>query len=304
MLAVYWVVAPPTALIRGSFMLLVQLSPSHSIHMLRHTALRAQQSYPVPPPPLHSRGGSSFPGSAPPSDMVSSKSVVGVKPGVLIRYQVGEFTHACLVECFIAWSHIYPSFTGKVSRLTHFPLEPGCQDYSFLHQVVEDFEHGLHSILPDSINLPDLNASFAEADVILSSASFCTSFYYCLILLDCSLLLASNLINHGARLGHCCCLSHRQVECQILNWFITFPVTQLHLESEPLCHLISVWILPRRGWIRVFLISDWHLCSYSCHLRHRAAYFLHQECSWRYSCHLSRVLIQSDCSLRSAWAAY
>ena len=74
-----------------------------------------------------------FPGSVPPADMVDSKSVVSVKPGdsgVKIGYQI-EFTHTWSSECFTVQSHIYSCFTGKMSTLTHFPFEPGCEDYSF-----------------------------------------------------------------------------------------------------------------------------------------------------------------------------
>ena len=39
---VHWVASPPTALSLGNFMLLIQLSPSHSINMLGHTVLGAQ----------------------------------------------------------------------------------------------------------------------------------------------------------------------------------------------------------------------------------------------------------------------
>ena len=46
----------------------------------------------------------------------------------------------------------------KVSALTHFQLEPGYDDYSFLDQAVKDFEHGLDSILSG-----ELEASFWEA---------------------------------------------------------------------------------------------------------------------------------------------
>ena len=41
---VHWVAAPPTALSRGSFMLLMQWFPSYSIYVLGHTALEAQHS--------------------------------------------------------------------------------------------------------------------------------------------------------------------------------------------------------------------------------------------------------------------
>ena len=60
------------------------------------------------------------------SNVINSKSVVVVKPGdsgIVIGCQIDEFTCTWSVECFIAQSHIYAGFTGKVSTLTHFPLE-------------------------------------------------------------------------------------------------------------------------------------------------------------------------------------
>ena len=57
---------------------------------------------------------------------------------------------------------------GKVYALTHFSLEPGCEDYCFLDQAVEDFEHGLDSILKDLTDTPELDTSFNEADVMPS----------------------------------------------------------------------------------------------------------------------------------------
>ena len=53
---------------------------------------------------------------------------MGVKPGnsgVVIGYQVDEFTHTWSAERFVACSYIYPRFSGKVSSLSHFPLELG-----------------------------------------------------------------------------------------------------------------------------------------------------------------------------------
>ena len=67
--------------------------------------------------------------------MVNSKSGMGVKPGdsgVVTRCQIDEFICTWLAQCFIAQSHIYPGFMGKMSTLTYFPLEPGCEDYSFV----------------------------------------------------------------------------------------------------------------------------------------------------------------------------
>ena len=110
----------------------------------------------------------------PSDDMVDSESVIGVKPGdssVVIGYQVDEFTHTWSAEQFVAHSHIYPGFAGKVSSLTHFPLEPGCEDYAFLDQAVADFEQGLDSILTDSLETLELDTSLDEPDVIISSVS-------------------------------------------------------------------------------------------------------------------------------------
>ena len=63
--------------------------------------------------------------------MVDAKSLVGVKSGysgVIIGY---KFSCMSLAEHFIAQSHIYAGFMGKMSTLTHFLFETGCEDYSF-----------------------------------------------------------------------------------------------------------------------------------------------------------------------------
>ena len=77
----------------------------------------------------------------------------------MIGYQVDEFTCSWSTEQFVAHFHIYPGFNGKVSSLTHFPLEPGCEDYSFLDQAVADFEQGLDTILTDSLETSELDTS-------------------------------------------------------------------------------------------------------------------------------------------------
>ena len=100
--------------------------------------------------------------------------MLGVKPGdssVVIGYQVDEFTHTWSAEQFVACSHIYPGFTGKLSSLTHFPMEPGCEDYAFLDQAVADFKQGLDSILTDSLKTPELDTSLDESDAITSLVS-------------------------------------------------------------------------------------------------------------------------------------
>ena len=99
----------------------------------------------------------------PSDDTVDSESVMGVKPGdsgVVIGYQVDEFTGTWSAEQFVAHSHIYPGFTGKVSSLTHSPLELGCEDYSFLDQAMADFDQGLDLILTNSLETPELDVSF------------------------------------------------------------------------------------------------------------------------------------------------
>ena len=106
------------------------------------------ESHLIPLPSLHDGEGSSFPGLVPSDAMVDSESVMSIKPGdssVVIGYQVDEFTCTWSAEQFVACSHIYPGFTGKVSSLTHFPLEPGCEDYVFLNQAIADSEQGLDS---------------------------------------------------------------------------------------------------------------------------------------------------------------
>ena len=110
----------------------------------------------------------------PSDDAVDSDSVMGIKPGdsgVVIGYQVDEFTRTWSAEQFVACSHIYAGFTGKVSSLTHFPLEPGYEDYAFLDQAVADFKQGLVSILTDSLKTLELDISLEEPDAIRSSVS-------------------------------------------------------------------------------------------------------------------------------------
>ena len=101
----------------------------------------------------------------PSDDTVNSESAVDIKPGncvVVIGYQVDEFTPTWSAEQFVAHSHVYPGFMGKVSSLIYLPLEPWCVDYSFLDQAVTDFEQGLDSILTNSLETPELDTSFYE----------------------------------------------------------------------------------------------------------------------------------------------
>ena len=127
----------------------------------------------IPPPSLYDGEGSSFPGLVPSDDVVNSNFVMGIKPGdsdVVTEYHIDEFTCTWSAEWFVACSHIYPGFTSKVSSSTHFPLEPGCEDYAFLDQAVADFEQGLDSILTDSLETLEWDTSLEEPDAVTSSS--------------------------------------------------------------------------------------------------------------------------------------
>ena len=83
-----------------------------------------------------------------------------------------------------------------MSSLTHFPLEPWCEDYAFLDQTVADFEQGLDSILTDSLMTPELDSSLDEPDVITSSVS--SGFFYLVSTLsdNCKLQLPPSIQTH------------------------------------------------------------------------------------------------------------
>ena len=70
-------------------------------------------------------------------------------------------------------SSLLPTSTfilGKVSSLTHFPLEPGCAYYAFFGSGCSDFEQGLDSILTDSLKTLELDTSLDEPDAVTSSS--------------------------------------------------------------------------------------------------------------------------------------
>ena len=57
-----------------------------------------------------------------------------------------------------------------MSSLTHFPLEPGYEDYAFLDQAVANFKQGLNCILNDSLETLELDTSLDEPDAVTSSS--------------------------------------------------------------------------------------------------------------------------------------
>ena len=77
------------------------------------------ESHLIPLPSQHDGEGSSFPGLVPSDDVVNPDSVMGVKPGdlgVVIGYQVDEFTRTWSAEWFVAHSHI---ILGSLVRCHH-----------------------------------------------------------------------------------------------------------------------------------------------------------------------------------------
>ena len=86
---------------------------------------------------------------------------------------------------------------GKLFTLTHFLLEPECEDHSLLGQGVQEMEYALDFIFMDSINTSELDASLDESDVVLlhSLSVLYTQLIPFLIVLNHSLFPASNLIS-------------------------------------------------------------------------------------------------------------
>ena len=148
-------VAAPSATLGGGKPSATQSAVPQSSHLHggAYSLGGSAESHSIPPPSLHDGEGSSFPGLMPSGDTVNSESVMGIKPGdssMVIGYQVDDLSCTWSAEWFVAHSHIYPGFTGKVSSLSHFPLKPGCEDNAFLNQAVDGFKQGLDSILIDS----------------------------------------------------------------------------------------------------------------------------------------------------------
>ena len=138
------VAVPSTALGKGTLLLLSQLSSSHSNYMVGHTALgtwqRVTQSLYLP---CMVGSGLLFHVRFHLMTQLTQNLWFTIKPGdsgMVIGYQVDEFTCTWSAEQIIAHSHIHAGFTSKVSSLIHFPLEPGDKDYSFLDQAVADFK--------------------------------------------------------------------------------------------------------------------------------------------------------------------
>ena len=111
---------PPTASSTGNLILLTEMAPSHSSNMMGHKALGPWQSHFILLPSPHDGEGSSFPGSASPSDTVNPESVVQVKPGdsgVVIKNQVDAFAPGWQSVSFLSHTFILVSEV----RFPHLP---------------------------------------------------------------------------------------------------------------------------------------------------------------------------------------
>ena len=85
-------------------MLLLQLPPSFHLNAGEYRSGGSAKSQLISSPSLHGGDGSPFSDSVTPNYTTDSKCVVGVKPGgsgVVMEYQVDEFTCTWLAECLL-----------------------------------------------------------------------------------------------------------------------------------------------------------------------------------------------------------
>ena len=219
------VAAPSATLGRGSFCYSFSCAPTIWWGIQPWGLCRES---PDPLPSLCDGEGSSSPGLVPSDDTVNSDSVLVVKPGdssVVIGYQGDEFTCTWSAEQFVACSHIYPWFTGKVASLTHVPLEPGCEDYAFWIRLLLTLNKDW---TPSSlIYLRHWNWTLPWRSLMLlhllqSLLGFSAWLVPFLIILSCSLLLAFVLITVvPGYCSSCPCVSGYK-DVSILNWSVTF----------------------------------------------------------------------------------
>ena len=97
-----------------------------------------------------------------------------------------------------------------------------------------------------------------------SLLGFSTWLVLFLIILNCSLLLALDFTNCGARLGLFLLLCLWIPRCWHLNWFVIYLATLQPLDSGPLLHQItSPWLLPTGKLVSCYQIFRWCCCCSS-----------------------------------------
>ena len=184
------------------------------------------ESHLIPLPSLHGRKGSSSLGRAPHNDIINFKSVVGIKPGdsdMMIRYHVDEYTCTLPMEYFIPSSLLHPGFMGKVLTLNHFPLKAGCENYPFWTRLLKTLSMVL--ILSSETLLTYWNRMHPLMRLMLYILQ--SSGFLCLV----STISDNSRLQLAPSIKSCklwcqaryICLSPRQVRCELLSLFITFP---------------------------------------------------------------------------------
>ena len=247
-----WASASFTASSRGSLMLLSQLFSSHSSNMVGIQLWELSRVIQSPCLPYMVGRGLLFQVWFPPDDMF--ECVMGIQPGVsgvVIEYQVDEFTHTWSAEQFVAHSHIC---FGSQVRCHHYPLSTWTKDW------------GLFISRPSSCRLwagLGVHPHWFHWDTVVWTHSLMSlmslllqslqGFYTCLvlflILLNHSLLLASDLTNYSARLGHFISLCLWPPRCQHQNWFIIFwPLSRFW---------VLIFNTTRSHHIESFLLEGW-----------------------------------------------
>ena len=159
--------------------------------------------------------------------------------------------------------------------LTQFPLEPGCENYSFLDQAIADFEQGLDSILTDSIETLELDTSLDEPDVIPSVSS--GLLHSVSTFSDTSKVqLAPSNRSHKLWCQARAFLSSVSLVTKIttsklISYFSSYSASIGFWSSTP---SDDITLTPAgRKADQSFRISDWHWCSCLCHTQHGAAHF-------------------------------
>ena len=267
-------------------------------------------SHLILPPSLHAGEGSSFPGLVPSEYMVNSESVMGIKPGdsgTMSGYQVDKFTCTWSAELFMAHSHIYPGFTGKVSSLSHFPLELGCDDYSFLDQAMADFEQGLDSILTDSLETPELDPSLDEPDAVSSSVSFMCVHSVSTLSDNSKLQLASSIRSHKLwcqtrALLAPVPLATRMSASKLICYFSSHPAASGFRSLTPADNITLT--SANRKADQSIRFAEWCWCCCSCHSWHRATHLPPQSFSSWYSFLSAQFWGRHYTCVWSAWITF
>ena len=255
------VAAPSTTMSRGSLLLLSQLFTNHSIYMVGHTALGAQQrvTWSLHLPHMMGR------------DLLfqvwciqmtqSTLNLWWVLNLVIPVWWLGIRLISVLTPGLQSSLLPTPTFIlGSLVRCHHYPTFHWNQGMRIMPLWVRLLLTLDKALTPSSLihlrqqnrKLPWMSLMSLHLQSFLGFSAWSLPF---LTILSCSLLLAFELVNCGARLGHFLPLHLCLPRCQHLNWFATFLATLQPLDSGPLLHQItSPWILPRGNLISLSLI--------------------------------------------------